>query len=373
MDKKQFVKDLSAKMDVDSIFLVKYIARMEGKDGKSYLNIILTDFTGDIEARKWQGADQLIMSVEKGKFIRAIGKVNLYQGRLQLVLSEMQLVDQDNVNQQDFIASSLTPPQQMFDQLVSLIDDLEDVYIRDLLHSVIHDSEISRRLKIWSAGKSIHHAYQGGLLEHLLQCVRLAHTLSPLYNVNRNFVVAGCLLHDLCKIYELTDGNMVDYTEEGRLVGHLVNSVELLDRFASKIKDFPSITKLHLKHILVAHHGEYEFGSPKLPQTSEALLVHHIDLIDSKMNSFEAAKQADRQIGHWTAFVKHLDRMIYKDPLPLFQDYVKENRGNTEKEKVQEPSHEIKKSEAHAKPKEKAGELKHNMSSLLKNIKLEEE
>lgn len=363
MDKTQFIKDLSAKMDVDSIFLVKYIARMEGKDGKSYLNIILCDQTGDIEARKWQGADQLIGSIDKGQYVRVQGKVNLYQGRLQLVLSQIISVDESEVNLQDFFAQSSSPPDEMMNKLLCIIETLDDVYIKDLLFAVLHDNEIGRRLKIWAAGKTIHHAYQGGLLEHLLSCVELANHLSPFYKVNRNFVVAGALLHDLCKVYELTDGAMVEYTEEGRLVGHLINGVELLDRFATKIKDFPSVTRMHLKHILVSHHGEYEYGSPKLPQTSEALLVHHIDLIDSKMNSFQAAKLSDRQVGHWTGFVKHLDRIIFKDELPTHKDYLKENKIVSEKDELKPTP----------KTKKESGELKHNMGSLLKNLKLDSE
>ncbi len=368
MDKTQFIKDLQPKMDVDSIFLVKYIARMEGKDGKSYLNIILCDNSGDIEARKWAGAEKLIQTVEKGCYVRVAGKVNLYQGRLQLVLSDINPVDATTICVDHFVAQSSHDPHEMLGQLVSMIEKLDDVYIRDLLLAILHDAEISRRMKIWAAGKTIHHAYQGGLLEHLLQCVRLADILSAIYPVNRNFVVAGAMLHDLCKVYELTDGTMVDYTEEGRLVGHLINAVELLDRFCSKIKDFPSITKLHLKHILVSHHGEYEFGSPKLPQTSEALLVHYIDLIDSKMNSFEAAKQADRQVGHWTTFVKHLDRMVYKAELPTHKEYLKENPDTSEKEVIKT----AKKNDDAVAPGKQTLELKHNMSAMLKNIKLDD-
>ncbi len=360
MDKKQFVTALSPKMDVESIFLVKYIAKMEAKDGRSYLNVILADSTGDVEARKWHGAEKIIESVVKGDYVGIKGKVNLYQGRIQIIISEITRLDSADVPTDEFVPKSKTSPEIMFDQLDSIIDSLDDVYIKDLVKSIIYEPEIMRRLKLWSAGKSIHHAYQGGLLEHILSCAKLADSLSSFYPVNRNFVVAGAVLHDLCKIYELTDGAIVEYTEEGKLVGHLISVVELFDRFVSKIKDFPNVTKLHLKHILVSHHGEYEYGSPKIPQTSEALLVHYIDLIDSKMNSFEAVKKTDKQSGHWSAFVKHLDRIVFKGELPTHKEYVKAGP------KVSEKGEEIKNEKRNS-----SGELKQSLGGLLKDFKVE--
>lgn len=146
--------------------------------------------------------------------------------------------------------------------------------------------------------------------------------LSRHYKVNDNYVVAGCVLHDLCKIYELTDGVNVEYTEEGKLVGHLVKGLELVDRFSYKIKNFPHYLKMHLKHILLSHHGHYEYGSPKIPQTSEAYLVHLIDLMDSKMGTFDLIKKTDSATGNWSGFVKHLDRIVYKSDLPFYPEYI---------------------------------------------------
>ena len=242
---------------------------------------------------------------------------------------------------------------------MSIVDSLDDVYLRDLLQAVLNDSEIQRRIKLWGAAKTIHHAYQGGLLEHTLSCTQLADTLSAHYKVNRNYVIAGTVLHDLCKIYELTDGASVEYTEEGKLLGHLVKSVEVVDRFTSRIKNFPHMMKVHLKHILISHHGEYEYGSPKIPQTSEAMLVHQIDLMDSKMASFENIKKTDQLPGHWSGFVRHLDRIVYKDDLPFYKDYLSEEVSEVKIPK--EPK------------KRKNEELKNNpMADMLKDFKVQE-
>lgn len=340
MVKNRFISDFKFKETIESLFVVKYIAVMSGKDGREYLNIVLSDKSGDIESRKWSGASDAAAVISKGDYVRAVGKVNQYQNRMQLIVQELERYDEEDIDLSDFIMTSDNPPEKMFEGLMLIVDTLDDVYIKDLLHGILNDQEIQRRLKNWGAAKTIHHAYQGGLLEHTLSCTQLADSLSVHYEVNRNYVIAGTVLHDLCKIYELTDGAAVEYTEEGKLLGHIVKSVEVIDRFASRIKNFPHMTKVHLKHILVSHHGEYEYGSPKIPQTSEAMLVHQIDLMDSKLASFDMVKKTDQLPGHWSGFVRHLDRLVYKDELPHHPEYLSDEitaqkREDTVTKKVQ--------------------------------------
>lgn len=356
------VKDLVPKEDIESIFVVKYIAVAEARDGKKYLNVILADSTGDLECRSWSRAEEIFKSVEKGNFVRVAGKTNIYQGRKQFILQNIAVVPKSEIDMNDFILKASREPDDMFEELVSIVDKLKDVYIRDLLKNILNDNEISRRLKTWQAGKTIHHAYQSGLLEHVLSCANLAVKLSPIYNVNENYVVAGAILHDLCKVYELTDDFNVEYTEEGKLVGHLVKGLEIVDRFSYRMKEFPYQTKLHLKHILLSHHGEYEYGSPKIPQTSEAMLVHMIDLMDSKMHTFETIKRTDNNTGHWSSYVKHLDRIVYKGELPLHTEYLNDDnqpKTATESPKKSSPKKILKKDEA-----------KGVMADALKNFKV---
>jgi 3'-5' exoribonuclease len=368
LNKSQFIHQLGPKDDVLSPFLVKYINAAEGKDGKSYLNIILADKSGEVEARKWHGADLIIGQIRSGDVVIVNGKMNQFQGRMQLIVSEMSKLNEDQFIREDYIQKAGTAPEKMFQELLSIVDSLEEVYIKDLLLIILHDPEIARRLKIWQAGKSIHHAYQSGLLEHILSCTKLAVTLSPHYKVNRSYVVAGCILHDLCKIYELTEGPVVDYTEEGKLVGHLVKGLEIVDHFAYKIKNFPYNVKLHIKHILLSHHGEYEYGSPKIPNTSEAYLVHLIDLMDSKMSSFEQVKKNDSSSSHWSGFVKHMDRIVYKSELPTFTAYV--DGGEATHVTASEPTAVMAKSQAPAAKASK--DVKTSLGSLLKDFKVEE-
>jgi 3'-5' exoribonuclease len=328
---KIFVADLHGKEEIESVFVVKIFNTMEGKDGRKYFNVILSDSSGDLEARLWQYSEEVEKNISKNSYVRVRGKLNFFQGRKQFILSHIEKINSSEVNEDDFVMKSTQNPELMYKDLLAIIDNLSDVYIRDLLRNIVTDGEISRRLKTWQAGKSIHHAYKSGLLEHILSCTHLAVNLSRHYHVNDNYVVAGCILHDLCKIYELTDGVNVEYTEEGKLVGHLVKGLEIVDRYAYKIKNFPHYTKMHIKHILLSHHGEYEYGSPKIPQTSEAFLVHLIDMMDSKMGSLEMIKKTDSSTGHWSGFVKHLDRIVYKSDLPFYPEYIQEEELNEER------------------------------------------
>jgi 3'-5' exoribonuclease len=355
LNKTQFISQLNAKDDVLSPFLVKYIATAEGKDGKSYLNVILADNSGEIEARKWQGAELAMQKIAAGDVVIVNGKVNLFQNRIQLIIQEMSKLDDSQFNREDYIQKAGSAPEKMFADLLAIVKGLDEVYLRDLLLAILNDYEIARRLKIWQAGKSIHHAYQSGLLEHILSCSQLAVTLSPHYNVNVSYVVAGCILHDICKIYELSEGPVVEYTEEGKLIGHLVKGLEIVDLYALKINNFPHSVKTHLKHILLSHHGEYAYGSPKIPHTSEAFLVHLIDLMDSKMSSFEQVKKTDSSTNHWSGFVKHLDRIVYKSHLPSFTSYMADEKIPA-KEKSTKPETNAKKTA---------------MSNLLKDFKVD--
>ena len=356
MKKTQFISTLTAKDDVLSPFLVKYIAVASGKDGKSYLNIILADNSGEIESRKWQEAEQTFAKIKAGDYVIVNGKINAFQGRLQLIVNEISKLNEGQFVPQDFIKKSSSAPEKMYDELLKIVESLDEIYIKDLLQLILNEYEIKRRLMLWQAGKSVHHAYQSGLLEHILSCTQLGVTLSAHYNANKSYVVAGCILHDLCKIYELSEGPNVDYTEEGKLIGHLVKSLEIVDHFAAKIKNFPYQQKMHLKHILLAHHGEYEYGSPKIPHTSEAYLVHLIDLLDSKMSSIDQVKKTDNSTGHWSGMIKHLDRVIYKNELPSYKNLIDDPNDKGELPKTT-PT--------------KSNELKQTLGSKLKDFKVD--
>jgi 3'-5' exoribonuclease len=357
---KIFIVDLPLKDDVKSSFLVKYIAVQTAKDGKKYLNVVLADKTGELEARSWAHADEIFSRVRKGDFVTASGKLHLYQGRKQLMLNHIEVLSAEKVDVADYEFQASADAQKMWEQLLNHVDELSEPYIRDLLLNILNENWVSERLKIWSAAKTIHHAYKSGLLEHILSCVELSRGLSKHYQVNESYVVAGAILHDLAKITEMTQTPVVDYTDEGRLVGHLVTGVEWVEKYAPQM---PQDQKIHLKHILLSHHGEYEYGSPKIPQTREAMLLHLIDNLDSKMNAFESVCRTDQTPGVWSGFIKHLDRMIYKPELPSYR---------TENSASESPKTGIPPGNAtQAPPKKNTPEpLKQNLGKLLKDFKV---
>ncbi len=356
------VKELKVKSSVSEVYLIKYCSLMSSRDGKKYLNIIFSDSSGQIEGRAWNRAEEIVSQCSKGDFAKVEGKINAYQGRKQLIVSNITKVNKGEVDLKDFVYSSSFDPDEMYEKLEEIVSELDDFYIRSLLQNILADQEVKRRLKIWQAGKTIHHAYQSGLLEHILSCTQLAVSLSSHYNCNKNFVVAGAIMHDLCKIYELSSGLTVDYTEEGKLVGHLVKGVEILDRYSYRIKNFPHNTKLHLKHILLSHHGHYEFGSPKIPQTKEAYLLHLIDLMDSKMGTIDEIMRSDQNTGHWSGFVKHMDRIIFKSELPHYENELTDEQAQERRS--------ISQGAKKNKSKKQDEDLKQNLGSLFENIDL---
>lgn len=358
MKKQQFVSDLVGGADVSEIFLVKYIALAEGRDGRTYLNITFGDSTGDIEAKKWQGAEDTISKISRGDYVIVAGKINSYQNRLQLIIKDINTVSAEEVDRNDFIIKSQNSLDEMFDRLLSIVHRIDNVYLRDLVSSVLADRDIVDKFKLWPAGRSVHHNYEGGLLEHTLSCVTIAESLAPHYNVDKNYCVAGLVLHDICKIYELGPLPMADYTDEGKLIGHLPKALEIVDHFSLKIKNFPHWAKIHLKHILLSHHGEVQFGSPKSPQTAEAYLVHLIDLMDSRMGAIEAIKKGDRSGGKWSGYVKHFDGIVFKEMLPHYSSYLDLNSSDSKKVKTS--------------TKDNGVGLTHSMADKLAGFKIEE-
>jgi 3'-5' exoribonuclease len=349
MSSRTNICDLNVKDLIESTFLVKSISLLSSRDGKKYIGALLSDATGELDTRIWNNSEKIYSEISTGDYVRVKGKVNIFQGRKQFIASEINFLDKSEIDRGEFIIKAKVDPEIMFKSLMEIVSRLEDIYIKELLENILGDKEIARRLKLWQAGKTIHHAYQSGLLEHVLSCATLGDSLSDHYQVNKSYVVAGCILHDICKIYELSDGDIVEYTEEGKLIGHLVKVLEVVDRFSYKIKNFPYNVKLHLKHILLSHHGEYEYGSPKIPQTKEAYLVHLIDLMDSKMNSMDTISRTDNNSGHWSSYVKHMDRIVFKEDLPTYSEPV-------------DPKEVI--------SKKKGNDPKTNLGNLLKDFKV---
>ncbi len=309
MSDKIFVKDLAQNQSILSTFLVKEKGLLVGKNGKPYMALVLSDRSGSVDARVWDNIELLQNKFEAGDVIRIKGNVQLFQNRLQLILHKLDRVESPE-NLDEFISQSSRDPEELYQELKAVVATVEDRHVRELLENTLADTEIRPLLLNAPAAKTIHHARRGGLLEHILSICAILDFLAGHYKmVDRSLLIFGAIYHDLGKIWELEYDKGVSYTTEGRLIGHLTMGVELVEKKASQIMGFPQDLKIHLKHIVLSHHGKLEYGSPKRPKTLEAFLVSFIDDLDSKMDAIVEFMKNDTMVGDsWTRYSPLFDR-----------------------------------------------------------------
>ncbi len=322
--KQQFVKNIQEAETVDSIFLVKYSAIQTGKTGKAYLNLVLMDNTGEIEARAWDRVPELANLAVKDAFVWVEGKCKLFQSRRQITVKKLQLVRDTDINEKDFIVDQGIDVDSLFNQLTNWVESMEDAHYKALAKSIlIEDEDIVDRIKRAPAAKTLHHAYKGGLLEHIVSISGMLDKVSQHYgkDLNRDLLLLGGFFHDIAKIWELSYQRTTDYTDEGRLIGHLVMGVELVTKKIRQLNEsdslespFPKEKELLVKHLILSHHGELEYGSPKRPKLIEAHIIHEIDDLDSKINAMKWLILKDQNPGKWTTFNRQFDRFFYKSP-----------------------------------------------------------
>lgn len=317
---KQFVKDLRDKQSVHSHFLAKDKAVLVGKNGKSYVSLALADATGAIDGRIWDNAEAAADAFQPGDVVRVKGAVQLFQNRRQLVVHKIEKSPLEGLNMADFLAASRRDPHEMLAELSAIAEAVEDRCIRQLIVDCLSDPEIRPRLLVSPAAKTIHHAYSGGLLEHVLSICGLMRGLSAHYKamgvaLNLDYLIFGAIFHDLGKIWELEIDGGISYTDKGKLLGHMVMSVELIEKKASRILGFPEDLKDKLKHIVLSHHGKLEYGSPKTPMFLEAFVVAAIDDLDSKIACLDAFIRSERESGEsWSRYNAMFDRYFLLKP-----------------------------------------------------------
>jgi len=318
VEKHIFISDLKAQDIVRTSFLVRSKELMQSRNGKPYLAMQLGDRTGAIDTRVWEDADRLTDTFGEGDIVAVFGKTHFFQNRLQLVVDHLVPLAPEEVKLEEYLPSSGADLNAQYEELVEIFRGLENHWVRDISLGLLEDPEIAARYKLCPAAKTIHHAFIGGLLAHSLQLLRMADAVLPLYaDIDRDLVLFGCAFHDFGKIYELSyDGNF-NYTDEGRLVGHIAIGVQLIDRKIRAIPEFPKSLEWHLKHLILSHHGKLEYGSPKRPHTIEALFVHHLDDMDSKINSVQTFMKAEKNAARWTAHHKAYDQYYYKPDVYL--------------------------------------------------------
>ncbi|MGA2082030.1 MAG: HD domain-containing protein [Holophaga sp.] len=289
--------------------------------GTEYLELKLADASGDLKAFLWdlRAIEGDMDLVTPDAFLKVKGQVSSYNGRTQLRLDKVRYAqDQEVGDFSRFFPTSLRPAAEMLAELDALVAGIRDPWIRRLLEGVfIEDAQLREAFAKAPAAKSMHHVYLGGLLEHTLSVAAMAGKACEHYReLNRDLVLAGVLLHDLGKTAELTYQRSFGYSDAGNLIGHIILEAEWINRAAARIPEFPETLRLLVLHMVLSHHGKLEFGSPVVPKTPEALLVHYLDDLDGKLEAMFRGIREDTGNGNWTPFSRSLDRICYKPRWP---------------------------------------------------------
>ncbi len=303
----------------DQIFLIASKDLRTTTNGSLYIHAMLADKTGQMVARMWQTTEGQYKMMPSGGFMRFRGRIESYKGNLQFIIDGMNEVKTEEVRMADFLPTTERDVDEMWEQVKSILRAIKDRDLLQLIKYFVEDEKLVANFKRAPAAVAMHHAYIGGLLEHTLNLLELARVVIPRYpELSLDLALAGLFLHDIGKTEELKYATNFQYTDQGQLLGHLVHCVIWIEEKVREVekatgKTFPQEKKWTLQHIVLSHHGEYEFGSPKLPAMPEAIAVHYLDNLDAKIHQCLSAIQDDKDDeSNWTEYVRALGRRIYK-------------------------------------------------------------
>jgi len=301
---------------VTSYFALASLQVRERKQGGGqYLALVLADKTGTMEARMWEEFAESVTNCNEGCYVKVQGQISKYQGKFQITLEKMRNAAESEVDAADYMLATRFDVEEMWTELRDYVSGFANEDLRRLVFAFLDDGEIGPAFRDAPAAKRLHHAWLGGLLEHVLTLVRVCRAAAPFYpEVDAELLVAGAILHDIGKVKELSWKNSFGYTLEGQLVGHISIAQGMLREKVSGLPDFPDRLRVLIEHMILSHHGRYEFGSPKLPMTPEAVLLSALDDLEAKMqamrNEFAASVAAGKAAGEMTDWVRGMERTL---------------------------------------------------------------
>lgn len=311
------ISELTAGSAGTGFFLCARKDRRTGRGG-SFLVLQLQDVSGQIDAKVFQDVDNLDPQFDVGEFVAVQGKGNLFNQRLELIVDKIRRVIPDDSNhgfrEDECIPSSPRPVDDMWLELEARLATVEMPVLRELLTRMV--SENADRLRLWPAARQVHHAYRGGLLEHVLKIMEVAVFLAETYGARRDLVIAGALLHDIGKLRELRYEVTTDYSVEGNLIGHIVIGVDMFREAARRTPALPAELALEIEHLILSHHGSKDLGSPVPPMTVEAFILAAVDDLDAKLNQVRRHIADDDSDNRFTSYHRHLERVLLKPPRP---------------------------------------------------------
>jgi len=282
------------------------------KSGEPYLALTLGDRSGHLEAKMWDNVEEVLNAFEQDDFLKVKGLVNKYKNRFQLTIHKLRKLGESEIEFSDYLPKTTRNIDELWQTLTDFVASFRDPHLKSLVQAFMSDPEIATAYRNAPAAKTLHHAYIGGLLDHVVSLFRSCDLVCRNYpQVNRDLLLTGVFLHDIGKIHELTYNRSFSYTTRGQLLGHMIIELEMLQAKLALFPEFPAELKTLIEHLIISHHGEYEFGSPKLPMFPEALLLHYMDDLDSKMEAMRAhfEREADLE-SSWTSYNPSLGRPL---------------------------------------------------------------
>jgi len=316
---RRFVKELSDGETIDQVFLASEKQLRTNRNGNLYLQLRLSDKTGSITAMLWNAQQKHFDGFSNGDYVRIKGTSQLYNGGMQVLAKQVDKSDGQGIDEEDFITLSNESVEKLVARVAELLRAMRNVSLRNLAECFLVDEIFMKGLRTAPAGVKNHHAYHGGLLEHIVSLMEVCHLVAPRYpDLDADILLFGAFVHDMGKIRELTYSPDLGYSDQGQLIGHLVQGVSMLDEMIVETEkqsgeDFPEELANHLRHMIVSHHGQYEYGSPKLPMTLEAIALHFLDSLDARIHNVSQLISEDvNKDSPWTVYHPSIGRKIYK-------------------------------------------------------------
>jgi 3'-5' exoribonuclease len=311
--KTPFISDLNSEQSITSFFLVCEKEIRNTREGKPYLRLELGDRSGTIEARMWDQFESAVKDINRDDFVKVQARVEIYRNRPQLSVMQVRLAKPEEIDLADFLPATKADTAKLYAQLLEFAAFIANPFLKRLATAILSDPAIAAKYKRAPAAKVMHHAYLGGLLEHVISLCGLAKLAAAHYpELDLDLLLTAAILHDVGKLDELCYERAIGYTVEGQLLGHIVMEVETISKVMDAIEGFPANLKTIVQHLLISHHGHYEFGSPKLPMIREALVFHYLDDLDSKLAAARAALAIDTGEPEWSAYSGALGRKFLR-------------------------------------------------------------
>ena len=320
---------------ITSLFVVAAKQVKSKKNGELYLSLVLADRSGQLQANMWDNVGDSISSFDQDDFIKVKGILHKYNGRWQMTIHKIRKLGESEIDYADYLPKTPKDIEQLWKTVCGYVESFQNTWLKALLHQFMSDEALVAAYKNAPAAKTLHHAFVGGLLDHVVSLFTVCDLASRNYpQVNRDLLLTGAFLHDIGKLHELSYQRSITYTTKGQLLGHMIIELEMLHEKLRGVPGFPDELKILLEHLIISHHGQYEFGSPKLPMFPEALMLHYLDDLDSKMEAMRAQFEREADLDSaWTGYNPSLAR-----PLLNTQKFLDKSSAKSKKEEAPKPA-----------------------------------